>query len=437
MSQFKTIDLFAGCGGLTLGLHNAGFSLLFAIEKDPMAFETLAYNLLRKGGSFPTINSWPSWVTKTPHDIVKFVDEQEANLKTLRGAVDLGCGGPPCQGCSGGGLRDGADTRNALSEHYLKLVALVRPRFVLLENVEGMTRAFVSKPGSNSKNYVDFLKSELLSAGYVSEHRILDASKYGVPQKRKRMFLFAVNIEDPDNDGLSPSMLFTALEKWRSDFLKSKKLPLREITAGEALSDLISPERTVCPDAPKFMCCKYGKAVSRFAVLMRKSIRNGQIPDSHRFSNHTKPVLAFYKLVHASMPYGRLPRAFLREQGTKKDKKVFLDPTKPCSTITTHPDEFIHFAEPRIISVREMARLQSFPDTFHFKGRYTINGDRRRFDVARCSQVGNAVPPILAEALGYSLKRLVKLHKSSKTPLSQLDEWKSNDVDQLNLALNK
>ncbi len=93
--------------------------------------------------------------------------------------------------------------------------------------------------------------------------------------------------------------------------------------------------------------------------------------------------------------------------GTKKDKKVLIDPDAPVSTITTHPDEFIHYAEPRNITVREMARLQSFPDDFEFKGRYTINGPRRKFDVARCSQVGNAVPPLFAEAIGRALKEML------------------------------
>ena len=92
---------------------------------------------------------------------------------------------------------------------------------------------------------------------------------------------------------------------------------------------------------------------------------------------------------------------------TKKDKKVLIDPASPVSTITTHPDEFIHYAEARNVTVREMARLQSFPDDFHFHGRYTINGPRRKLDVARCSQVGNAVPPLMAQGIGLAVKALL------------------------------
>ena len=134
---------------------------------------------------------------------------------------------------------------------------------------------------------------------------------------------------------------------------------------------------------------------------------------SHRFSKHGPDVQRLYTLAHDTQPPGRLPKQFLLDNGTKKDKKVLLDQDAPVSTITTHPDEYIHYLEPRNITVREMARLQSFPDDFKFYGRYTINGPRRRFDVARCSQVGNAVPPLMAEGIGLALKSvLAALHSS-------------------------
>jgi DNA (cytosine-5)-methyltransferase 1 len=136
---------------------------------------------------------------------------------------------------------------------------------------------------------------------------------------------------------------------------------------------------------------------------MRREISSTAIPNSHRFSVHGEQILNLYRAAHATQPKGRLSKKFLLSMGTKKDKKAVLDAGAPASTITTHPDEFIHYAIPRNITVREMARLQSFPDDFWFYGRYTINGERRRFDVARCSQVGNAVPPLLARAVGLAL----------------------------------
>jgi DNA (cytosine-5)-methyltransferase 1 len=98
---------------------------------------------------------------------------------------------------------------------------------------------------------------------------------------------------------------------------------------------------------------------------------------------------------------------FLREMGTRSRKKVLLDPDAPASTLTSHPDEFFHYELPRIITLRESARLQSFPDAFVFKGRYTLNGDRRGLDVSRCAQVGNAIPPLLGRAIGAVISRIL------------------------------
>jgi DNA (cytosine-5)-methyltransferase 1 len=108
----------------------------------------------------------------------------------------------------------------------------------------------------------------------------------------------------------------------------------------------------------------------------------------------------------------------LLANNTKKDKKVLIDPSSVVSTVTTHPDEFIHYIEPRNITVREMARFQSFPDDFHFHGRYTINGPRRKLDVARCSQVGNAIPPLMAQGIGCAMRSLLSLadtHQSDES----------------------
>jgi len=106
--------------------------------------------------------------------------------------------------------------------------------------------------------------------------------------------------------------------------------------------------------------------------MLRGEAKTGTVPNSHRFSKHGAEILRMYRLAHSTQPAGRLSKTFLRSLGTKKDKKVRLDPNVPSSTITTHPDEFIHCSEPRNVTVREMGRLQSFPDDFHFFGRYTI-----------------------------------------------------------------
>jgi DNA (cytosine-5)-methyltransferase 1 len=408
MSSFSSIDLFAGCGGLSLGLHRAGWEGRFAIERDPMAFDTLRDNLIGDGSQFLAYAKWPSWLPVAPLDIEKVladVDMQQ-QFRTLQGEITLVAGGPPCQGFSVGGSRDAKDARNHLVHRLLQVVELVRPKVVLIENVEGITRAFRARSGEALRPSVaDDVVEALDLLGYKGTYGVCDTSRFGVPQVRRRAVIIGVR----QDLGLDPQEFFGALEAIRADHLGALKLPLdRLISAREALSDLHNPAgRVPSPDSPGYETSNYGPISGEYIKAMRSGIRTGETPDSHRFSKHGERVSALYKDAHATQAKGRLSKAFLLASGTKKDKKVLIDPTVPVSTITTHPDEFIHYAEPRNITVREMARLQSFPDSFRFRGRYTINGPRRRFDVARCSQVGNAVPPNFAQAVGSALIQML------------------------------
>lgn len=408
MPELTTIDLFAGCGGLSLGLHRSGWTGLFAIERDPMAFDTLQANLIGDASPYAAYRSWPEWLPAQPHDINDFVTDpvMRQRLMDLRGSVTLVAGGPPCQGFSVGGARNGADERNHLVHRELEVVDLVRPKAVIIENVEGITRAFRSRPREGAQESVAAEVVEALRLlGYSAAFGIANASHFGVPQARKRAIIIGVR-----NDlEVDPNDFFRYLEKVRTAHLEENGLPTdRPVTAGEALADLHQPEgRIPSPDSPKFETSRYAPASGPFARALRRGLPDGSVPDSHRYTKHGDRILELYTTAHETQPKGRLSKAFLLSMGTKKDKKVLIDPDSPVSTITTHPDEFIHYAEPRNITVREMARLQSFPDDFNFKGRYTINGPRRKFDVARCSQVGNAVPPLFAEAIGRALKELL------------------------------
>lgn len=404
----RSVDLFAGCGGLSLGLHRAGFEGVFAVERDPMAFATLHENLVADHGAYRAYPKWPDWLPKEPADIAQLLADKGVRraLKALQGTIDLLAGGPPCQGFSVGGARNGSDERNRLVHQQLDAVSLVRPAVTLIENVEGITRPFKSRPGVGADLPVaDQVVLALADLGYTAAYSVVDASRFGVPQARKRAVIVGVR-----NDlGLRPELFFEALEQVRLPLLSKLGLPEdRPVTAREALEDLTNPSvRVVCPDSPRFESTRYRAAKSAYARLLRGEAADGAVPDSHRFSVHGERVTALYELAHATQPKGRLAKAFLLANGTKKDKKVLIDPDDVVSTITTHPDEFIHYAEPRNVTVREMARLQSFPDDFVFRGRYTINGPRRRFDVARCSQVGNAVPPHLGRAIGMAVCELL------------------------------
>ncbi|RWO04328.1 MAG: DNA cytosine methyltransferase [Mesorhizobium sp.] len=419
------IELFAGCGGLTLGLHNAGWKGLFAVERDPMAAETLFKNTLGQDAPYPAFTSWPDWLPKENLDLVALLDDKamRKRLASLRGTVTLVAGGPPCQGFSVGGRRDGLDERNYLVYRMLDFIEIVQPEAVLIENVEGMARRFVSKPGQAKASVADDAIARLEAMGYAAAFRILDSTAFGVPQVRRRIVIFGFRQASAKIRSVDLGPLMEAELKEAAAAIKAKYgLPLnRPITVEEALHDLSGEARVTCPDSPKFEAAPYVPAKSHYAKLMRKGMRRGSIPDSHRFSKHGPDIQRLYALAHNTQPPGRLSKQFLLDNGTKKDKKVLLDRYAPVSTITTHPDEYIHYLEPRNITVREMARLQSFPDDFKFYGRYTINGPRRRFDVARCSQVGNAVPPLMAEGVGLALKRILSLLHSSP-PLAKRSE---------------
>ena len=178
MKKHTYIDLFAGCGGLSLGLYNSGhWHGLFAVEKSPDAFATLQHNLIRKKTHF----SWPEWLgAPKNHDINELLAEHELDLKSLRGSVDLVAGGPPCQGFSMAGRRVESDQRNNLVHSYLKFIKLVQPKMILFENVKGFKIGFKNKDNSRGRPYSDVVIEELKKQGYADAHaEIIDFSEFG------------------------------------------------------------------------------------------------------------------------------------------------------------------------------------------------------------------------------------------------------------------
>ena len=180
----KCIDLFAGCGGLSLGLHAAGFQCIMAIEAHRDAFATYRANLIDTG---LVGDGWPTWFEVEPCDLVRLVEEHRDDLADLRGEVDLIAGGPPCQGFSMNGRRDPDDPRSLLVRAYLDVVGQVRPPLVLLENVRG----FVSMKGPGGSTYVATVRRRLSELGYDVWDDVLLASDWGVPQSRPRYFCVA------------------------------------------------------------------------------------------------------------------------------------------------------------------------------------------------------------------------------------------------------
>lgn len=379
---------------------------MFALEKDAMAFETLSKNMIEEGSPYQHFSDWPQWLPRKNHDIREFLgnDHFVEALGRLRGKVPLVVGGPPCQGFSVGGARRGDDERNELVFEYLKLVGIVQPDMVLIENVEGMARAFKSAPGKHEVSVLEVVLKDLSELGYHCDFFVARALDSGVPQDRRRVITFAIK-KDFGID-LNPAKWLEKKYKEAGQKIRVQLgLPTdRPVTIGEAIGDLAGENLVECPDSPKFKSSTYLEPKTAYQKYVRGDYRTGDVPNSHRFSSHGPKVLSLYKEALATQKPGRLSKEFLTANKTKTQKKFLLGEDIYASTLTTHPDEHIHFKYPRNVSLREMARLQSFPDDFHFHGRYTLNGERRKLDVSRCAQIGNAVPVLMGQALGFALR---------------------------------
>ena len=398
----RYIDIFAGCGGLSVGLQNAGWQGLFAIEKNAFAFETLKCNLIDDKRHF----DWPAWLPKTNHDINEVLKKYSEQLEALQGKVDLVAGGPPCQGFSMAGKRVKDDVRNQLVFSYIKFIKLVRPKMIFFENVKGFTYAFNKKKKDGVKPYSQIVIKALEGLGYAVKPHVIDFSEYGVPQRRKRFILVGVN------DGLcSPEKFEQLLKENRDVFLAERGLSAT-VTLQEAISDLLrSNGELPTPDRKGFNSGKYGtRKLTAYEKLMRGDYpETHNVPNSHSFAHHTANKQSCYRRLLAEYPErGKRIDGTAREGwGIRQRGITILDPKTVSPTITGQPDDYLHYAEPRIMTVRECARIQSFPDWYEIKKKYTTGGQMRKIEVPRYSQVGNAIPPLFAEQAGYVLKQML------------------------------
>ena len=413
--KYTYIDLFAGCGGLSLGLMKAGWKGLFGIEKNTDAFETLKYNLISSSDDLKF--AWPDWLPIGTHDITTFAEKYTDELKKLRGTITMIAGGPPCQGFSFRGKRNGNDERNRLFEHYLRIVELISPKIVLLENVHGIAVPFGqnSTPGEKKKKptVAEEIAGALNELGYKFYSDLVYASKYGVPQSRSRYIMVGVKkhlmVDTKSLDFLNGTVTpFSILNDFRFDFLKTRGLPVQAISIEAAISDLEKQHgEEECKEFPRFKEGKYGPLNGDYQKLMKRN-RNGavasqEIPDSHRFVKHKIQTIENFKKLMECKRGAQISKEDRERLGVGKHDTIPLAADKPCHTLTTLPDDCIHYSEPRIFTVREYSRIQSFPDWFELKGKYTTGGKQRVNECPRYTQVGNAVPPLLGEALGLAL----------------------------------
>ena len=397
-------DLFAGCGGLSLGLSMAGWQGVFSVEKSEDAFATFKANLIEPDSRYQF--DWPEWLPIEANTTANLLSKHRDQLLAMRGKLDLLAGGPPCQGFSTAGKREGGDPRNRLADEYVEIVELIQPKYLLLENVRGFQLPF----SEDEMAYSDKIALRLDAVGefgYEVYSDLIDASEFGVPQMRKRFIMFGIrkDLVHSDSDPMS------VLKEGKSEFRESRHLNGHQIGVREAIGDLEIRGQKLrdYEPFPRFKTITYTgrRKLTDFQRLMRAEVEAGFEPDSLRLPNHRPEIVERFSKILKHCPRGVTLSAENRERySTKKQCLTPLHPEKLARTVTTLPDDMIHYSEPRILTVRENARLQTFPDWFAFKGKYTTGGHRRKKECPRYTQVGNAVPPLLAEALGEALAEI-------------------------------
>jgi DNA (cytosine-5)-methyltransferase 1 len=397
------VDVFAGCGALSLGLMQAGLQGKFAVERDKFAFATLCRNFLSVDSRFKF--NWPQWLPQKPTSIASLLRNHHTQLGALEGQIDVLVGGPPCQGFSSAGRRKHDDPRNKLFSSYLRLVDILRPKVVLIENVRGFTVNFDTATGV--KNYSHRLR-EKLSARYDVFEELLDLSHFGVPQLRTRYFLVAIET------GAFSVNPFSLLREQLPGFLRALRLTT-PVSSWTAISDLeIAHGGTQrSSDTDGFEEIKYSRPRTHFQKLMNA---DADALTDLRLARHCDEIKnRFQEIIDISHAEGRLNTSISKEVraqfGLRKMALRVLDPDRPSPTVTSMPDDLLHYREPRTLTVRENARLQSFPDWFSFQGKYTTGGHLRKKEVPRFTQVANAVPPLVGRAIGNMLVGLLSLRR--------------------------
>lgn len=385
----KSVDLFAGAGGLSCGLEMAGFQPVLANELVEQYANTYKEN--------------------HPNTEVVVGDVREVcerNLKKLLGLkvgeLDLLAGGPPCQGFSvNAPIRTLDDSRNHLFKDFLRVAATLKPKAVLIENVPGIVQL-------GKGTVVEQIYKELESLGYIVSHRILFAGHYGVPQMRFRTIFIGirkkkgVTVEFPEPEYNAKAVAnFSGAKELCISVPPLFAATLKDHTSvWDAISDLPEIE-----SGSKNGSLKYAtKAKSDF----QKIVRNGaKTVENHSCANLGKVNLERLKHIPQGgswrdIPYELLPAGLQRARRSDHTKRYGrLHPDALCSTVLTkcdpHWGSFFHPTQDRVISVREAARIQSFPDHYKFTGSIT----------QQYEQVGNAVPPLMAKAIGDQIRQLI------------------------------
>ena len=367
----NVIDLFAGCGGLSLGFMKAGYTIKKAVEYDPKIAQTYKVN----------------------HPEVNVIVDDIANVDALgflsQGDADIIIGGPPCQGFSmaGARIRHGFidDPRNYLFKHYFNIVKAVRPRVFVMENVKGM------KTMQGGRIFEEILRlfsdpEETDGCPYNLFYKVIKASDFGVPQKRERLIIIGTIIPDVPFDFL--------WNKTREDILDIYPSFFESTTVRDAINNLPAVTANGVIDNP-IPITPYQQYLSCKACTIT----------NHTQSNHSKIAVARMHQIGGGQNYTKLNEEINSVHSGSYGRLVW---DEPAATITTRFDtpaggRFIHPDEDRTLSPREAARIQSFPDEFVFTG--------TRREISR--QIGNAVPPKVSYFLSLFIRRIISFEQST------------------------
>ena len=384
--RLKVIDLFSGAGGLSYGFESTGCEVVLAIEKD----------------------SWAMSTYKTNHRNTNVVEADITEIEDsffiqYKGKVDVLMGGPPCQGFSiaASNRRNRSDTRNTLYKEFLRAVLHIQPHIVLIENVKEIVNYHLP----DRTKILDDIKQFLDEHGYDHDFKILNCRSYGIPQDRKRFFLIAIK----KNDNTEP----LNLEQLMSNYIQP------EVVFNEAISDLPTVQARQYPEeyVLRYTC----EPKNAYQKMMRE---NCSEVTNHIPMQHTDKTVKKFEFILSNsgdvLPEDLLPRVRgdrdLISSAYYGQNHRIINGDKVSPTITaSFYSSFIHPSQPRNITVREAARIQTFPDSFTFKGKKTTlskkllekKGIFEDLHLDQFNQVGNAVPPLMAQHLADICKNLL------------------------------
>ncbi len=352
--EMKVFDLFCGCGGFSKGFQSAGFDIELGIDIWQDAITTYKHN-------------FPSAITIT--EDISYLNGNDLLYRTNLSAdeIDVIIGGPPCQGFSLSGKRVIDDPRNILYKSFVRIVSDIQPKIFVMENVPGLVKLFKGKVKEQ-------VIEDFSSLGYEVTLEQLNACDYGVPQARKRVFFIGLNKSKIRN---TEKFIFP---------VPTHGNKIAYITCKDAISDLdFIGDTTLLKEHDKYQI----EPQNDYQLMMRK---NAKVLLNHVTTIHTEKTRSIISLVPDGGNYKSLPEEL---QQTRKVNIAWtrMDSKKPCFTIDTGHNHHFHYRSNRVPTVRESARIQSFPDDFEFIGIKT----------SQLKQVGNAVPPLLAQAIATTI----------------------------------